>query len=158
MADTTTENPLARLKLYSDEELKNRRTAAKRGKKLLEALSEVFATLDADTSMLEAVQGLEVVLDRLNPPDLKRCKEYVRALKRSQKGLPGIDPEDVVLYCSCAECRDVRDRFGLDQPADDEAEQLLERKIAEKLAQFEAERQSEELPAEAPASADVKSA
>lgn len=158
MADTTTENPLARLKLYSDEELKNRRAAAKRGKKLLEALHEVLATLDADTSTLELVQGLDPVLDRLNPPDLKKCKEYLRALKRSQKGLPGIDPEDVVLYCSCAECRDVRDRFGLDQPADEDAEQLLERKIAEKLAQFEAERQAEEAPAPESAAADAKTA
>lgn len=158
MVDTAQDNPLSHLKLYSDEELKNRRAAAKRGKKLLEALTEVLTTLNADAPTLDAVQNLDRVMDRLNPPDLKKCKEYVRALKRSQKGLPGIDPEDVVLYCSCAECRDVRDRFGLDQPTDEEAEQLLERKIAEKLADFEAERQSDETPAAEAEAAALESA
>lgn len=143
MTDLSPNEALRKLKLYSDEELKNRRAAAKRGKKLLETLNEVLVTLDADAATLDAVLTLDRVLDRLTPPDLKKCKEYVRALKRSQKGLPGIDPEDVVLYCNCGECRDVRDRFGLDQPSDEEAEQLLEQKIAEKLAQFESERAEE---------------
>lgn len=144
MTEAVSNDALTRLKLYSDEELKTRRAAAKRGKKLLETLTEVLTTLDADASAFDEIKTFERMMDRLTPPDLKKCKEYVRALKRSQKALPGIDPEDVVLYCSCAECRDVRDRFGLDQPTDEDAEQLLERKIAEKLAQFESEREETE--------------
>ena len=143
MTELTPNEALTRLKLYSDEELKNRRLAAKRGRKLVEGLTEVLETLDADSSAREALAEFDRMLDRLTPPDLKKCKEYVRALKRSQKGLPGIEPEDVVLYCNCGECRDVRDRFGLDQPSDEDAELLLEQKIAEKLAQFEAERAAE---------------
>lgn len=95
------------------------RRQVRRALKVIEQLREVFGALGAaDRPEVAAIIGaLEKELDALKPPDPRRCKEFLRAVGRARKGLVGIAPEDVVLYCRCFECTTLRTKLGLTQPA-----------------------------------------
>lgn len=96
-----------------------RRRQIKKGQKTMEALRETFVELgaDGDPNIVALLAQLDQHLERLKPPEPRKCKEYLRALSRAKKGLLGIAPEHVVLYCRCFECTSLRAKEGLEQPA-----------------------------------------
>jgi hypothetical protein len=96
-----------------------RRRQVKKGQKTMEALRETFVELgaDGDPNIVQLLAQLDQHLERLKPPEPRKCKEYLRALSRAKKGLLGIAPEHVVLYCRCFECTSLRAKEGLEQPA-----------------------------------------
>ncbi|MCC7382421.1 MAG: hypothetical protein IT384_11355 [Deltaproteobacteria bacterium] len=95
------------------------RRQVKKGLKTVEGLRELFKALGADPrpEIAALLSGLEDELEALRPPEPRKCKEFLRALGRAKKGLMGVSPEDVALYCKCAECTALRARQGLQQPA-----------------------------------------
>jgi hypothetical protein len=96
------------------EEEKLKRAAARKGFRALEGLRAVLETLGSTAEEItELTQVLEDRIEALKPPDRRKCKEYKRAVNRAKKGTIGIDPEEVVLYCSCRECREIREKQGL---------------------------------------------
>ncbi len=113
------EQPTSQVKDAKDEADAEKRREVRRGHKAIETLREIFAALEVKE--IEAVNGLlaavGVQLDALRPPDKRRCKEYLRAVGRSKKGLLGISPEDVVLYCRCEECSVLRLKLNVTQPS-----------------------------------------
>ncbi len=101
-----------------DEAEKAARTALKKGQKALELLREAFCALGAEKdAALEALfRELNQRLEELGPPEPRKCKEYRRALVILQKGGIGIHPDDVVRFCRCEECENLRDKMGLTHP------------------------------------------
>ena len=96
-----------------------RRKLIKKAQKALEALKESLGELQllGSSKTLEALAAIESEIDAKKPPEPRRCKEYLRAFSRAKKGLLGIAPEHVVLYCRCFECSALRAKEGLEQPA-----------------------------------------
>ncbi len=95
-----------------------RRRDIRRVERALELVREAFAELQAADApgVVEHLAGLEAQLDALRPPEPRKCREYQRATLRAKKGLMGIDPELVVLYCRCFECATLRAKNKLEQP------------------------------------------
>ncbi|MFO0723956.1 MAG: hypothetical protein U1E65_09255 [Myxococcota bacterium] len=96
-----------------------RRRLIKKAQKNMEALRETLGELEllGSPKTLESLAALDAEIESKKPPEPRRCKEYLRALSRAKKGLLGIAPEHVVLYCRCFECSALRAKEGLEQPA-----------------------------------------
>lgn len=94
------------------------RRKIRRAERAIELVREAFAELGAAElpGVVERLAGLESELDRLRPPEPRKCKEYLRAAARARKGIMGIDPELVVYYCRCFECATLRAKHKLEQP------------------------------------------
>jgi hypothetical protein len=94
------------------------RRKIRRAERAIELVREAFAELGAAElpGVIERLAGLESELDRLRPPEPRKCKEYLRAAARARKGIMGIDPELVVYYCRCFECATLRAKHKLEQP------------------------------------------
>lgn len=94
------------------------RRKIRRAERAIELVREAFAELGAAEAagVVERLAGLESELDRLRPPEPRKCKEYLRAAARARKGIMGIDPELVVYYCRCFECATLRAKHKLEQP------------------------------------------
>lgn len=103
----------------NEDQYSERRREVRRGLKAVEQMREIFANLGAQErpEINGLLESLEHELDALKPPDPRRCKEYLRAVARSKKGLLGIAPEDVALYCRCPECSALRAKTGAAQPS-----------------------------------------
>jgi hypothetical protein len=98
----------------ADDRNTERKQKVRRAEKALDTLKEALAALGAEVP--QEIAAIERAIEALRPPEPRRCKEYLRALSRSKKGILGIPPEDVVLYCRCQECRDLRVKLGMEQP------------------------------------------
>jgi hypothetical protein len=96
-----------------------RRRQLKKAHKALESLRGALAEIGAGTKTEVAalLSALEDEIEALRPAEPRKCKEYQRALGRAKKGLLGVSPEDVALYCRCAECTSLRAQRGMAQPA-----------------------------------------
>jgi hypothetical protein len=70
------------------------RRKIRRAERAIELVREAFAELGAAElpGVIERLAGLEGELDRLRPPEPRKCKEYLRAAARARKGIMGIDP------------------------------------------------------------------
>ncbi len=101
-----------------DEEAKQIRVLLKKAEKALEQVSEVIDTFEPgpERAVKNAIKRLAQELDALKPPEPRRCKEYKRALALARKGEMGIHPDDIMKYCRCAECHDLREKAGLSHP------------------------------------------
>lgn len=110
----------------SDDKAELRRKL-RRVERAIELVRECFGELDAASrpGVLDHLAGLERELDELRPPEPRKCREYARASLRAKKGLMGIDPELVVLYCRCFECTTLRAKLKLEQPSVRELSPLL---------------------------------
>lgn len=100
-----------------DPEASDRETRAlvQRGLRALDGVRAAFAALGATDEAVGALLAkVEVELNARRPPEPRRCKEYLRSVAREKKGLIGISPEDVALYCRCPECSGIRDRLGVE--------------------------------------------
>jgi len=109
-----------------DEKAELRRNI-RRVERAIELVRETFSALGAGDApgVVERLAGLEAELDSLRPPEPRKCREFLRASLRARKGLMGIDPELVVLYCRCFECATLRAKLRLEQPTVREISPLL---------------------------------
>lgn len=109
------------------------RQSARKGFRAIEVLREVYTLLGAeDDEVTKLLAPVEERLEALKPPEKRKCKEYKRALTRARKGLVGIDPDEVVLYCACRECKAIREKQGLAFRGRTEADDgLLEDDVSE---------------------------
>lgn len=102
----------------SEDEAKQIRVLLKKAEKALEQIDAVLGAFEPapERSVKNAMKRLAQEIDALKPPEPRRCKEYKRAITLARKGEMGIHPDDVMRYCRCSECHDLREKAGLDHP------------------------------------------
>lgn len=96
-----------------------KKAAYRRAMRAVETLRLIFLDLGAAGNAFERLEDLLGSLELFRPPELRRCKEFRRAWARKERGIMGIRPEDVALYCRCPECTEIRGRLKLEQPLGD---------------------------------------
>lgn len=102
----------------SDDEAKLIRAALKKAEKAIEQINEVLDQFEPapDRSVKNALKRITQELDALKPPEPRKCKEYKRALGLARKGEMGIHPDDIMKYCRCSECHELREKAGFSHP------------------------------------------